>query len=110
MFIKEFKDGNVYVSKKYSYKILEYLENDDDDAIQKLINEGKAVQFAANEFKDEFILDLKNDLAILKSIKSLWQKVNRDPKLITFDDQLSKNQDLRKTKLIIFTESRETAE
>jgi len=110
MFIKEFRNGSVYVSKKYSYKIFEYLENDDDDAIQKLIDEGKAVQFAANEFKDEFILDLENDLAILKSIKSLWQKVNRDPKLITFIDQLSKNQTLKKNKLIIFTESRETAE
>ncbi|MCK4447704.1 MAG: helicase, partial [Candidatus Marinimicrobia bacterium] len=110
MFLKEFVNGNVYVSKKYSYKIFEYLENDDDDAIQKLIDEGKAAQFVANEFKDEFILDLENDLAILKSIKSLWQKVNRDPKLITFVDQLSKNQTLKKNKLIIFTESRETAE
>jgi len=110
MFIKEFKNGSVYVSKKYSYKILEYLENDDDEAIQRLIDEGKAEKFKSDEFKDEFILDLENDLAILKSIKSLWQKVNRDPKLITFVDQLSKNQTLKKNKLIIFTESRETAE
>jgi len=110
MFIKEFKNGNVYTSKKYSYKIFEYLENDDDDAIQKLIDEGKAERFKSDKFKDEFILDLENDLAILKSIKSLWQKVNRDPKLITFVDQLSKNQTLKKNKLIIFTESRETAE
>ena len=37
MFIKEFDKGNVYVSKKYTNKIFELLENDDDDAIQKLI-------------------------------------------------------------------------
>jgi len=110
MFIKEFKNGNVYVSKKYSYKIFEYLENDDDKAIQRLIDQGKTKKFASNEFKDNFLIDLENDLEILKTIKSLWQKVKRDPKLLKFLDQLSNNNILKKNKLIIFTESKETAE
>jgi len=110
MFIKEFKNGNIYVSKKYSYKIFEYLENDDDEAIQRLIDEGKAEKFASVEFRDKFLIDLENDYEILKSIKSLWQKVERDPKLLKFLDELSNNAVLKKNKLIIFTESKETAE
>jgi len=110
MFIKEFKNGKVYVSKKYSYKIFECLENDDDEAIQRLIDEGKAAQFKSDEFKDAFISDLENDRAILKNIKSLWQKVERDPKLLKFLDELSKRKILRQSKLIIFSESKETAE
>ncbi|MFH0939632.1 MAG: SNF2-related protein, partial [Planctomycetota bacterium] len=45
MFIKEFNKGNVYVSKKYTNKIFELLENDDDQAIQGLIDEGKADKY-----------------------------------------------------------------
>jgi len=110
MFIKEFKNGNVYASKKYSYKIFEYLENDDDEAIQRLIDEGKAAQFKSDEFKDAFILDLENDLEVLKDIKSLWQKVERDPKLLKVLDELSSKKILKQNKLIVFTESKETAE
>ena len=40
-FIKEFDGGNVYVSKKHSNKVFEFLENDDDEAVQRLIDEGK---------------------------------------------------------------------
>ncbi len=110
MFIKEFNNGNVYVSKKYSRKIFEYLENDDDKAIQRLIDEGKAVKFANNEFKNDFIIDLKNDLEILKTTRFLWQKVQRDPKLLKFLDELTNQKILKQSKLIIFTESKETAE
>lgn len=110
MFIKEFEKGNVYVSKKYTQKIFELLENDDDEAIEKFIEEGKADRYASTEFTDHFINDLKSDFEILNQIKLLWQKVNRDPKLITFLSKLSNNKILRENKLIIFTESKETAE
>lgn len=110
MFIKEFERGNVFVSKKHTNKIFELLENDDDVAIQWLIDEEKAEKYESNDFEDEFIVDLKNDYEILKQVKSLWQKVARDPKLITFIDRLSKNKILKENKLIIFTESKETAE
>jgi len=110
MFIKEFEKGNVYVSKKYAQKIFELLENNDDGAIEKLIDEGKADHYESTEFTDDFINDLKNDFKILNQIKSLWQKVNRDPKLLTFLNKISNNIILRENKLIIFTESKETAE
>jgi superfamily II DNA or RNA helicase len=110
MFIKEFEKGNVYLSKKYTNKIFELLENDDDEAIQRLIDEGKAEKYDSKEFNSEFIKVLQNDFEILKQVKELWQKVNRDPKLLTFLNELSTKQILRENKLIIFTESKETAE
>ena len=110
MFIKEFDKGNVYVSKKYTHKIFELLENDDDSAIQKLIDEGKANKYESKEFTDDFIKDLQSDFEILKQVQGLWQKINRDPKLLKFLSELSANKILRQNKLIIFTESKETAE
>ena len=55
MFIDEFEKGNVYTSKKYINKIFEYLENDDDEAVQRLIDEGKADKYKSSEFQPEFI-------------------------------------------------------
>jgi len=110
MFIKEFEKGNVYVSKEYTNKIFELLENDDDEAIQRLIDEGKAEEYDSKVFRDDFLKDLQSDFEILKQVKALWQKVNRDPKLLKFLDGLSKKQILKQNKLIIFTESKETAE
>ena len=75
MFIKEFDKGNVYVSKKYTNKIFELLENDDDEAVRRLIDEGKAEKYPGEEFTDDLIKDLKNDYKILKEIKVLWQDV-----------------------------------
>jgi superfamily II DNA/RNA helicase len=110
MFIEEFEKGNVYVSKKYGNKIFELLESDDDEAIQRLIEEGRAEKYESGDFSDDFGDALKNDLKILKTIKALWHKVDRDPKLETFIDGLSANRILSKNKLIIFTESKETAQ
>lgn len=110
MFIKQFDKGNVYVSKKYTNKIFELLENDDDEAIRRLIDEGKAERYDNKEFTDNFIKDLKSDFEILKQVKVLWQKVTRDPKLLKFLGELSKDKILKENKLIVFTESKETAE
>jgi len=109
MFIKEFKNGHVYISKEYANKIFEYLENDDDESIQKLVDAGKADKYESDEFTQDFIKELEHDLKILKTIHSLWQKIKRDPKLLTFLDELS-NADTLQNKLIVFTESKETAE
>ena len=110
MFIKTFDEGSVYVSKKYTQKIFELLENDDDEAIQLLIDENKALRYDSSYFNDRFRDDLQNDLDILKKIQQLWQKVKRDPKLEKLQYELSNNAILKNKKIILFTESRETAE
>jgi len=109
MFIQEFNKGNVYVSKKHTNKIFEMLENDDDEAVQRLIDEGKADCFDSAEFDKGFLLDLQHDHDVLMEIKRLWMHIDRDPKLLKFLHGLSKDHVLREHHLIIFTESKETA-
>jgi superfamily II DNA/RNA helicase len=110
MFLKEFDKGKVYVSKKYINKIFELLENDDDKAIHQLVDEEKAQEYDSKDFLDDFRKDLQKDLEILKRIKSLWERVKRDPKLDKLLKELSENKILKDRKIIIFTESKETAQ
>ena len=109
-FIAEFDKGNVYISKKYSNKLFEFLENDDDEAIQRLIDEDKVHRYDAADFKPVFRPKLEEDLKVLHEMHALWETVDRDPKLLTFLDILAAHPVLKENKLIIFTESRETAE
>ncbi len=110
LFIAEFEKGHVYLSKKHINKIFELLENDDDEAVQRLLDEGKAERHASQEFTEAFIQDLRSDLENLRQVKNLWRKVDRDPKLITLLNKLNQNKLLKENKLIVFTESKETAE
>lgn len=107
-FLKEYGKGNVYVSKKHINKVFEFLESDDEGAIQQLIEEEKVYQYSSSNFTPEFINDLKNDLETLKEIQEMWRDVDKDPKLDRFIEILSKDKIL-KNKLIVFTESKETA-
>ena len=109
MFIKELDNGNVYVSKKHTNKIFELLESDDDEAVQRLIDEGKAERYASAEFREGFRDDLQHDHDILLEVKKLWHHIDRDPKLLKFLGELSTNAVLKENHLIIFTESKETA-
>ena len=109
-FLTELDRGNVYISKEYANKIFEFLEKDDDEAIQKLIDADKAQRFDASDFKDDFRKDLESDLNTLKEMYRLWKTIDRDPKLLTILDILKQKTILKESKLIIFTESRETAD
>lgn len=110
MFIQEYEKGTVYISKKYTNKIFELLEQGDDEGIQKLIDEGKVEKYRSDDFNTKFFEDLKNDLVILKKIKTMWETINRDPKIETLIKNLKTHPKLSKDKVIIFTESKETAE
>lgn len=109
-FLEEYDQGSVYVSKKYINKIFEFLENDDDQEIQRLIDEDKARRYDSKDFNPQLRENLKKDIDVLKEIQSMWQKIDRDPKLEKFVDLLKSESVLKESKLIIFTESKETAE
>lgn len=109
-FLEEFDKGNVYVSKKYINKIFEFLENDNDEAIQKLIDEDKAGKYSSENFDPKYRGLLEKDLKTLREIQKIWSIVDRDPKLLKFLDILSSHPILKKNKLIVFTESKETAD
>lgn len=108
-FIAEAKKGSVYISKKHIHKVFDYLEAGDEDAVQQLIDEEKAEHFPATDFRPEFLRDLQNDLSVLRRVQTLWKDIRRDPKWVAFEKILRTHSGL-KGKLIIFTESKETAE
>src|SRR3989344_3626671 len=109
-FIEAYDKGRVYFSKKHINKILEHLDSEDYESIQQLIDNEKAKEYISTDFSDEFITDLKNDLETLKEIQLIWKDINYDPKLEEFERRLSKDPILKKSKIIVFTESMETAE
>src|SRR5205807_9469594 len=81
--IAEFHKGHVFISKKYIGKIFELLEFDDQEAIQRLLDEDKD-KLSAKDFRPEFIADLESDLEALKAIRNNWKRVTRDPKWESF--------------------------
>jgi ERCC4-related helicase len=48
-------------------------------------------------------------LRVLREIQELWKTIDRDPKVESFKQYLSEEKELQKGKLLIFTESAETA-
>ncbi|MHB9053606.1 MAG: helicase-related protein [Thermoleophilia bacterium] len=110
LFLKELTKGNVYLSKKHSNKIFELLENEDDTSVEKLLESEKARKYPAKDFSPNLRRDLENDLHILKEIQEMWRTVKRDPKLLAFINLLKSRDILKNNKLIVFTESKETAE
>ncbi|MGH7889838.1 MAG: C-terminal helicase domain-containing protein, partial [Thermodesulfobacteriota bacterium] len=107
-FIHMFNRGKIYISKKVD--IYDYLESDDEDALIEILEKENIANYAADEFKDEFIERLNNDLEILLKIQSLWKHIKDDPKLDRFISELKSNSYLGKNKLIVFTESKETGQ
>jgi superfamily II DNA/RNA helicase len=107
--LTEFQKGQVYISKKHINKVFDLLEADDDEGIERLLETEKAERLDANDFDPNFIKLLRADLRILREIEDIWDGVRRDPKWLAFRDVL-KSPKLRSSKLIIFTESKETAE
>lgn len=108
--IEEFHNGQVYISKKHINKIFELLETDDQESIEHLLETDKAERLQAKAFKPIFLSDLQSDLKILHRVRDLWKPVKRDPKWIALHELLTNESKLKKSKIIIFTESKETAE
>ena len=109
-FIDAYGKGKVFLSKNHMNKILDLIDNDNFSAIEKFVSEGKANVYDAKDFKPRFIKDLKHDLEILKKIDEMWSHVDEDPKMDEFKAQLLRDKVLKKNKIVIFTESKETAE
>ncbi len=105
-FIRMFNKGTVYISKKAN--VYDLLDNEDLDKLEGLINEGDAHKYDSKDFKKDFIPKLERDLGILKDIQAQWENVTSDPKLDQFVLELKKNKTLTNSKMVIFTEAKET--
>ncbi|MCD7847746.1 MAG: phospholipase D-like domain-containing protein [Oscillospiraceae bacterium] len=107
-FIEMAKSGKVYISKKVD--VYDLLDNGDDDKLLYYIEQQDVMEFETTEFTPAFMKDLERDLSDLKSLRDMWSFVKTDPKLGEFKKALSENEAMRGKKMIIFTESKETAE
>ncbi len=108
--ISEFHKGHFFISKKHIGKIFELLESDNQEGIDRLLEDDKAERLSAQDFLPTFITDLESDLKALKAIRNHWKKITRDPKWESFRDILKETPLLKSGKIIIFTESKETAD
>jgi superfamily II DNA or RNA helicase len=107
--LKAFDDGFVYTSKKHSRKVLEFLEEGDDDAIEALIQDEKAEKFLAKDFTPTFRRHVESDLVVLRDIQQAWKGIQRDPKWLEFKRELLTQSFFKTGKLIIFSEFADTA-
>ncbi|BBE30106.1 ATP-dependent helicase [Tepiditoga spiralis] len=107
-FIKMYNSGKIYISKKYD--IYELLNDEEEEKIIELINDGQIKYYTPDNFNESFIKDLEKDLEILEEMNRNIKKINSDPKLDYFITELNNNNILKNSKKIIFTESKETAE
>ena len=107
-FIQMFGEGRVLISKNIN--VYDLIDEDNEERIQRLIEEEKVQEYQSNEFTPEFEQALENDLKILKEIKNLWQPIDADPKLDKFVRELETGGNLNDKKILVFTESLETGE
>lgn len=107
-FIQMYQGGTVYISKKVD--VYDLIESDSIERLEAFVEDEKAQKYDSKDFRKEFIDKLVFDLEILREVKSLWANVNSDPKLEQFIHDLTTIPALKKNKLVIFTESKETGD
>ncbi|RIJ45516.1 helicase [Maribellus luteus] len=111
-FIEMYHKGTVYISKKAN--VYDLLDNDDLDSLEQLVEEEKAQKYISKNFGSyngsKFIDDLNYDLNLLKHVQNIWKNIDEDPKLEKFIIDLKSTKTLKKQKLVIFTESKETGD
>lgn len=107
-FIDMFKNGKVYISKKYN--VYDLLGSGNEDRLEELVEAEEIQSYLSEEFDEKLIIDIDNDLKILDKIFLKISQIKKDPKLDSFMMELKTNKALKDSKKIIFTESKETAE
>ncbi len=107
-FIDMVKSGKVYISKKVN--VYDLLDDGNIDKLMYLIEQEDVMAFDTSEFEPKFLKALERDLAELKYLRDLWGMIKVDPKLEKFRYELIHNEYMKGNKIIVFTESTETAE
>ena len=103
--IEMFENDDIIIGSNIN--IFDIVEDDDaDEKIERLLEKGKAKRFNKNDFQDDYLPKLKEELKIIKNLNKLWQDIKEDPKIEKFKEILSKNNN---KKIVVFTESKDTA-
>ena len=106
-FIDMYLSGDIYISKKIN--VYDLLDNGDDEMLMELVEAEKVQHFKSEEFNTLFVMSLRRDLELLQKISKDWETITSDPKLDKLKSELDSNDILKNRKIIIFTESKETA-
>ena len=106
-FIKMYNSGTIWISKKVNVE--ELLANGDYDRLLNEVEKENATRIYSKDLNENFLMDLNKDLNTLEYLKNMWYSIKEDDKLIYFINILKNNTILKNNKLIIFTESSETA-
>lgn len=107
-FIRMVRSGEVYISKKID--IYDLLDDGDIEKLLYYIEQNDVMKFNTKDFEPRFLRDLEQDLSFLKSLQDMWELIDEDPKLNEFKNRLLKDRNMRGKKIIVFTESKETAQ
>lgn len=107
-FIALVKTGKVYISKKIN--VYDLLDDGDMSKLMYHVEQENIMEFDTSDFEPRFIRDLESDLAELRYLQALWGMIKADPKLVHFKRELTTNPIMKGRKIIVFTESKETAQ
>jgi superfamily II DNA/RNA helicase/HKD family nuclease len=107
-FIEMYDEGTVWLSSKID--VFELLDAEDEGKLLSLLEEDKAQKYKSADFQTEYKDELWKDLFTLKKIANLWDSIDDDPKADYFINELKKDPLLSGKKILVFSESRETAE
>ncbi len=107
-FIDMFDDDRVLIpTKKFDlYELLEDNEDSFEDLVDSLVESDKAKLFSKSDFRDGYYELLQEDLRNLSELVACWDSIEEDPKLDRFKEILATH---KKDKVVVFTESKETA-
>jgi len=116
--IKMFENDRIYIVPELRGKVSDYINSDNEEELEELVfklmeTSEKVLICNAADFKDDFLLKLRNDQTILDDLFQQWQAVHQDPKLDEFVHRL-KTELLDKRinpeqKLVVFSEAAVTA-
>ncbi|MDD4151766.1 MAG: helicase-related protein, partial [Candidatus Gracilibacteria bacterium] len=106
-FINMYEKGDIYISKKVD--VYDLIDSDLEGILEEMVDDknNDIVKYSKKDFKGDFLSDLKNDYEILKDLLNKWSNIKNDPKIDKLKSYLST--ELHNKKIIIFTESKETA-
>ena len=106
-FIKMYNNGTIRISNK-----IKNIDLYSDEAFERLMDSDlkkDVMTFKSSDLNPSYIGYIEKDLNILQKLKDEWDSIDNDCKLDSFIDLLKIDTNL-KNKIIIFTESSETAE
>jgi ERCC4-related helicase len=112
--IEMFDNNNVFIAPDLDInKLLEEGKTYEEIEEKIISKEGNNKKFSSDSFKKEFLGKLKEDKEIIKDLQNRWSEITKDPKLEVFEEHIDNTFFNKKKnpsgKLVIFTESKETA-